>query len=464
MAQNFSLRKESELARFFLMRTTHVVKKTATTILVLAMNSSHTTSVPAYPNNAYNLNTDNGNINNDNKTNDNNNYARCVRFEKETPSALFSFENIYTNYTQCRKRKRNTRNALTFEENLEVHLHELYIALQNKTYEPRRSVCFTVLQPKPREIFAADFQDRIVHHILVSALEELYEPAFSPDSFACRKGKGTHKAVKHLQRNMRKITCNNNGRKRAYFLQLDIQNFFMSIDKNTLFKLIENKVTNHEKWSPDFKHDVLWIASKIIFHDPTLKFITKSPRHISILVPNHKSLINVEKGKGLPIGNHTSQFFANVYLNELDQFVKKELACTHYVRYVDDFVLLSKSKEQLLNWFWNIREFTQNQLSLKLKNEAKLLPLTNGVNFLGYIVRPNCTYVRKRVLCNFKKRLSQATKELTENKMLYFEKNSLEEKAFRSSFNSYKGHFKHANNFKIHAQTMNEFPFTKTYF
>ena len=122
------------------------------------MNSSQPTSVPSWPNNAYNLNNNNGNINNDNKSNDNNNYARCVQFEKETKSVLFTFENIYQSYTNCRKRKRNTANALKFEENLEQNLQELYYALNNKTYEPKRSVCFTVLKPKPREIFAADFR------------------------------------------------------------------------------------------------------------------------------------------------------------------------------------------------------------------------------------------------------------------------------------------------------------------
>ncbi|NMA44836.1 MAG: reverse transcriptase [Candidatus Diapherotrites archaeon] len=432
--------------------------------MVLAMDGSHTTSMPAYPNNAYNLNTDNGNINNDNKDNDNNNSARCVRFEKETPSALFSFQNIYNNYISCRKRKRNTVNALKFEENLEQNLQELYYSLNNKTYEPRRSVCFTVLKPKPREIFAADFRDRIVHHIIVGALETIFEPSFSNDSFACRKNKGTHKAVKHLQRNTRKITGGNFGRKRAYFLQLDISNFFMSIDKRILFSIIEKKVNNFSPWGVDFKVDLLWITKKLIFHDPASNFIQKSTKEISELVPTHKSLINVEKGKGLPIGNHTSQFFANVYLHELDFFVKNTLRVKHYVRYVDDFILLSESKEELLNWFWEIKDFVETHLALNLKNKVNLLPISNGIDFLGYIIKPWSVFVRKRVLHNFKKKLLTANKELLENKLFFFEKNSMEEKSFRSSFSSYLGHFKHANNFKLKQQVIKEFPFTKMCF
>ncbi|MFA6320066.1 MAG: reverse transcriptase/maturase family protein, partial [archaeon] len=424
----------------------------------------HTTSMPAYPNNAYNLNTDNGNINNDNKDNDNNNQARCVRFEKETPSALFSFQNIYNNYISCRKRKRNTVNALKFEENLEQNLQELYYSLNNKTYEPRRSVCFTVLKPKPREIFAADFRDRIVHHIIVSALETIFEPSFSKDSFACRKNKGTHKAVKHLQRNTRKIIGGNSGRKRAYFLQLDISNFFMSIDKQILFFIIENKVNSFSFFDNYFKKDLLWITKKLIFHDPAINFIQKSTKEISELVPNYKSLINVEKGKGLPIGNHTSQFFANVYLNELDNFVKKELKCKYYVRYVDDFILLSDSKKELLNWFWEVKDFVESRLFLNLKNEINLLPLSNGIDFLGYIIKPWSVFVRRRVLHNFKNKLLIANKELEESKIFFFEKGSFEDKAFRSSFSSYLGHFKHANNYRLKQQVIKEFLFTKVCF
>jgi len=412
--------------------------------MVLAMNGSHTTSMPAYPNNAYNLNTNNGNINNDNKDNDNNNQARCVRFEKETPLALFSFQNIYNNYISCRKRKRNTINALKFEENLEQNLQELYYSLNNKTYEPRRSVCFTVLKPKPREIFAADFRDRIVHHIIVGALGIVFEPGFSKDSYACRKGKGTHKAVKHLQRNMRKVIGGNSGRKRAYFLQLDISNFFMSIDKQILFSIIENKVNIFSGWDSDFKEDLFWITKKLIFYDPAINFIQKSTKAISELVPNHKSLINVEKGKGLPIGNHTSQFFANVYLNELDQFIKKELKCKYYVRYVDDFILLSESKEELLNWFWKVKYFVEVRLLLNLKNEINLLPISNGVDFLGYITRPWSVYVRKRVLNNFKQKIFEYNKLVVNGDLDDFDK-----KQFKATKASYFGHFKHANCFRI---------------
>ena len=131
----------------------------------------------------------------------------------------------------------------------------------------------------------------------------------------------------------------------------------------------------------------------------------------------------------MPIGNHTSQFFANVYLHELDFFVKNTLRVKHYVRYVDDFILLSESKEELLNWFWEIKDFVETHLALNLKNKVNLLPISNGIDFLGYIIKPWSVFVRKRVLHNFKKKLLTANKELLENKLFFFEKNSMEEKS-----------------------------------
>jgi RNA-directed DNA polymerase len=425
------------------------------------MNSSHITSVPLSGGNAYNMNANNGNINNNNKSNEN--YARCVRFEKEKEPGLFSFENIYNSYIECRKNKRNTINALKFEQNLDQNLQELYYSLKNRTFEPGRSVCFIVLKPKPREVFAADFRDRIVHHLIVGFLEKIFEPLFSKNSFACRKNKGTHKAVKHLQRDMRKITGSNTGKKRAFYLQLDIKNFFMSINKKILFSLIKKRVEDCSGWKLDFKKDLLWVTKKIIFHDPTNNFFQKTPFLVKF-VPCHKSLINVSNAKGLPIGNYSSQFFANVYLNELDAFVKRELDCSYYVRYVDDFILLSNSKEELLEWFWKIKDFLKSNLLLDLKTEVKLLPLSNGIDFLGYITKTNSVFVRKRVLKNFRNKLDSAKRFLGDNNLSFFEKGSFEEKDFQATFSSYLGHFKHADSYRLKQKILEDYPFTKKYF
>ncbi len=401
----------------------------------------HKSTVPSNTSNAYNLNSNNGNINNDNKTNDNNNGVRCVRSEKDT---IFGIENIYGAYEECRKRKRNTSNALRFEKDLEQNLFELHSSLNNKTYVPRRSVCFVVLKPKPREIFAADFRDRIVHHVLVNELEKIYEKKFIFDSYACRKEKGTHKAVKRLKKFTQYYSNKDKSYKRGYFLQLDIQNFFMSIDKEILFKLIENRVVSSDLFSKNQKEELLFLLKIVIFSCPQENFVKKSSKLMWEKIPKHKSLFNTEKHKGLPIGNYSSQFFANIYLHELDFFVKQKLRIKHYVRYVDDFILISKSKKLLLECFFKILFFVKNNLLLDLKKESIILPLTNGIDFLGYIIRPYCVYVRKRVLINFKRKIKQYNK-LVKNKEL----DDFVKKQFKATKASYLGHFKHADCFKL---------------
>ncbi len=404
----------------------------------IPQNSS---TVPSNTSNAYNLNSNNGNINNDNKTNDNNNGVRCVRSEKDT---ILGIENIYRAYEECRKGKRNNSNALKFEKNLEQNLFDLHSFLNNKTYVPRRSVCFVVLKPKPREIFAADFRDRIVHHILVKELEKIYEKRFIFDSYACRKGKGTHKAVKCLKKFTQSYQNSSKSYKRGYFLQLDVQNFFMSIDKKILFKLIKKRVVSSDLFSFNQKEELIFLLKIIVFSCPQENFVKKSREKYWEKIPKHKSLFNTEKNKGLPIGNYSSQFFANIYLHELDFFIKQKLRIKHYVRYVDDFILLSKSKSFLLDCFFRILFFVKSNLLLDLKKESILLPLTNGIDFLGYIIRPYSVYVRKRVLTNFKKKISSYN-ELVKNKEL----DDFDKKQFESTKASYFGHFKHANCFRI---------------
>lgn len=401
-------------------------------------------TVPSNTSNAYNLNSNNGNINNDDKTNYNNNGVRCVRSEKDT---ILGIENIYTAYKECRKRKRNTINALKFEKDFEQNLFELHSSLNNRSYVPRRSVCFVVLKPKPREIFAADFRDRIVHHILVKELEKIYEKRFIFDSYACRKNKGTHKAAKRLKKFTQFYKNSSKTYKRGYFLQLDVQNFFMSIDKKILFDLIKKQVLFSNLFSRNQKEELVFLLKIIIFSEPEKNFVKKSAKRHWDKIPKHKSLFNTEKGKGLPIGNYSSQFFANIYLHELDFFIKQRLRIKHYVRYVDDFILLSKSKEFLLSCFFRILFFVKNNLLLDLKKESKLLPLSNGIDFLGYIIRPYSIFVRKRVLNNFKSKIQEYNSLVKNDELSDFDK-----KQFLAAKASYFGHFKHADCFKIKQQ------------
>jgi retron-type reverse transcriptase len=324
-------------------------------------------------------------------------------------------------------------NALKFEINAEENILRLEKELKAKTYRPSRSILFFVKKPKSREIFAADFRDRVVHHILVGCLEPILEKVFIHDSYPCRKGKGTHRAVIRLQSFIRKVS--KNGNVRAYYLQLDIKSFFINIDKEILFGLIKRKTKNK---------DILWLAEVIIFHDCTKNYILRDEVNLFNKLRWEKSLFGKGNKTGIPIGNLTSQFFANVYLNELDQFVKHRLRCPYYIRYTDDFVLLDNSRERLAKWMEEISRFLESELRLKLNpRQTKLQPVSNGIDFVGYIVRRDYILVRRRVVNNMDRKFRRF--ERHGFKDLNYER--LEE--LRSSLQSYLGHFRWANSYRL---------------
>lgn len=311
--------------------------------------------------------------------------------------SLFSFENLHRQYVRCRQHKRWTRNARRFDVRLEEHLVQLQEELEGRTYYPSRSVCFLLKQPKFREIFAADFRDRVVHHVLVDALEPDWERRFIHDSYACRKGKGTHRAVERVQTFMRRVT--HNGTRPGYALQLDIQGFFFNIDKEILFQIVGKQIDD----------DALrWLARTIIFHDCTPGVVFKGNRALWRHIPPHKTLFGTGNVHGLPIGNLSSQFFSNVYLNELDQFAKHHLKVRHYLRYSDDFVLVHEDPAQLLAWREALAGFLADRLRLRLTNPlARPRLISNGLDFLGYIVRPDYLLVRRPVVNKIKVRLAE---------------------------------------------------------
>ena len=346
--------------------------------------------------NAWGMNFSNGNDNSNNKSSAY--YVRAVRSGK---CKLLSFATIYDAYIDCRRGKRGTINAIKFDYDLIGNLFDLALEIQKGTYLPSRSVCFVTNSPKLREVFAADFRDRIVHHLIVRELEKIYEPYFIYDSYASRKGKGIHIAANRLQKYMLKAT--KNRKQKAYYLQLDIRSFFMSIDKNVLFKIIYEKLKLYIQKNEFYRNEanaLLYLLKIVIFHDCTKNYLFKGDKSLLNQVPPHKSLFHIDKNKGLPIGNLTSQFFANVYLNELDQFVKHKLHCKYYLRYVDDFVLVSDKKNQLIEWKKLIEEFLYKKLLLGLRKDWKHGRVSDGVNFLGYIVRPDYKLVRNRVVNN----------------------------------------------------------------
>lgn len=353
----------------------------------------------------------------------------------------FNFKKLYLAYTLCRKNKRNTLNALKFELSAEKKLLQLKKRLKTQTYNPGRSICFVVTEPKIREIFAADFEDRIAHHLLVKCLEPIWESKFIYHSYACRKNKGAVKAVLDLKKTLKKHFLFS-----GYYLQINIRAFFMSIDKKILFALIQKKLKNPS---------LLWLAQKIIFHNPTENFLKKGQIKLFDLLPRNKSLFHTPPFRGLPIGNLTSQFFANVYLNEIDQYTKHTLKAENYFRYVDDMVLLHKNPRQLRAWSDKIDVFLQKKLNLALHPEKTILkPIKTGVNFVGYIVKPQYTLVRNRTVKKFKNKLWKFNQKiLTTNPVqpirLWTPELCLEFQKMLAVINSYYGVFKHADTFKL---------------
>ena len=315
---------------------------------------------------------------------------------------LFSLENLYRAYRQCRRRKRNTHNALVFERRLEDNLLDLHERLERGTYQPGRSLAFLVEKPKRREIFAADFRDRVAHHLLVAHLERTWERRFIHDSFACRRGKGTHGGVERLRSFARKVTCN--GTRRAWYLQLDVRGFFVTLDRRILWARLA---------AVERDPAVLWLLRLILFHEPTANCRFRGACRADFeRLPAHKTLFRTSTGCGLPIGNLTSQFGANVYLDALDQFVKHELKVRYYVRYCDDIVLLSADVTELEAWEHQIARFLDEQLRLRLNDRRKLRPISDGIDFLGYIIRPDYLLVRRRVVGALRERLWSAEREL----------------------------------------------------
>jgi retron-type reverse transcriptase len=290
--------------------------------------------------------------------------------------------------------------------NLEENISALALELESGKYRPGRSVCFVVTQPSPREIFAADFRDRIVHHLFVGELLDMAERMFVFDSFACRKNKGTHKAVARLQTYARKVT--KNFRAGGWYMKLDLASFFMSIDHNILFGLTLDVIERHSE-SDKWKKEMTELARIIVFHKPNENYWRKGNPELAKLIPPHKSLLFQSYQKGLPIGNYSSQFFANLYLNKLDHHIKRDLKCPHYVRYVDDLVFLSENREELEDCRKAVKTYLKKNLNLSLNNKKTVIqPIARGIDFLGYFLKAEKVYPKREVYGRYKNKLFQA--------------------------------------------------------
>lgn len=313
--------------------------------------------------------------------------TRALRAQRLPSADPHLFQQLVQAYLDCRRTKRNSASAQAFEAQAEHNLFQLHEELISGSYQPGRSVCFVITHPKPREVWAARFRDRIVHHLLYNHIAPRFHARFVADSCACIPGRGTLYAARRLEHQVRSIT--KNWSKPAHYLKCDLANFFVSIDKSVLLEQLQRHIA--EPW---------WIAlaETILMHDPRNDVDIRGTHRELCLVPPHKSLFNAADSHGLPIGNLSSQFFANVLLDDLDQFAKHQLRAPHYVRYVDDFILLHESP-QWLNQAKGQMVQLLDRLHLQINPSKTILqPISRGVDFVGHLIKPWRRITRRRTV------------------------------------------------------------------
>lgn len=349
----------------------------------------------------------------------------------------FTIEEVFASYYECRKSKRNSKGALQFELNLEENLISLWQEVKNGTWQPGNYTCFIVEKPVKREIFAAPFKDRIIHHILINRMNDAFEKYFIFDSYACRLNKGTHAAIKRVEHFIKSET--KNGKENCYILKLDIQGFFMAINKNLLYKKLCDFIDKN-----NFGKEEKYLCKKIVFSNSCNNCIKKSPQKAWNNLPKNKSLFFAQEDCGLPIGNLTSQVFANFYLTEFDHFIKSHLKVKKYVRYVDDFIIIHKEKKLLLFYVKLIKEFLKTHLYLTLHPKKIYIQKANyGVSFLGTFIKISHTVISNRTINNFKSKIK--------NYIFKVEQNPPSQKLkqdFFSCTNSYLGILSHYKTYK----------------
>ena len=353
---------------------------------------------------------------------------------------------LFNAYFAARQNKRNTCNQLKFEYSFESNLLALNDEIINRKYRPLPEMAFIVNKPVKREIFAADFRDRVVHHLLFGYLNPIMEKYFINDCYSCRNGKGTSYGINRVNSFIR--SCSMNYTKDCFILKLDIQGYFMSINRTKLFELI-NQILIKDKAkntiSPFDEQICNYLLRVIIFNDPAKNCRIKGNRESWKDLPKTKSLFYASDDCGLPIGNLTSQLFGNIYMTIFDHFVKRDLGVRYYGRYVDDFVLIHPDKEYLKSLIPQLSNFLLSTLKLTLHpDKIYLQHYSKGVKFLGAVIKPYRVYIANRTKGNFYQAIEKQNKIARDHKP-----SKEEQEAFLSSMNSYLGIMKHYKTYKL---------------
>lgn len=307
-----------------------------------------------------------------------------------------TIEAIYRAHCRARKGKTTRSSVVDVDLRPMVYVTHILNVLRDGIYVPSRFREFTVTDPKKRLVLALPYVDRIVHQWLIEEfIKPYYLPRFIKDSYACIPGRGSHAAVKCIQGYMRDM-CQRQGK--YYIVKMDISKYFYNIDRDVLFKILKRVITNQQ---------LLDLLHTIIFSD--------------------------EARVGIPIGNYTSQYFANIYLNELDQYCKHNLGVKYYVRYMDDFILLAPNKRKARRWYRAIQRYAEGYLHLKLNPKSCFYPSSHGLDFVGYKIMNNCL------------RLRQRSKRKLNNIIWNYQHDYTTEADFVTSIAAWLGHAGHAN-------------------
>lgn len=352
---------------------------------------------------------------------------------------------LYVAYYDARKHKSMRSYVRHWEANLKENMDMLCDDLLSRRYKPLPSKCFIVDYPKKREIFAAIFRDRVVHHLYFNYTHEIFERTFIADSYSCIKGRGTHYGIERLELFCRKES--RNWQRPCYAMHLDIRGYFMHIVRKRLLEIATcslRKMSTHriskdseKTWNDIRDFDlIIWLTEVIVMLDPRENCVIVGNEEDWIGLDPAKCMRYLAEGLGLPIENLTSQLFSNVYLNLLDQFIKRVLKCRYYGRYVDDGIIVSHDRDFLISLVPKIRQFLREELGLELHmGKLQISEVHEGVEFLGAYIRPWRTYISRRTLERIIKKLA----------LLDFTKPM---KVLRS-VNSYLGIFQHTASYRI---------------
>ncbi|MFA7718060.1 MAG: reverse transcriptase/maturase family protein [Candidatus Absconditabacterales bacterium] len=356
---------------------------------------------------------------------------------------------LFASYEVMKRGKSNKHTVIAFDINKEKEILQLYDELLHERYQISPYTCFLIYDPVPREIFAPHIRDRIIHHFIYTQLNPILEGLFLDNSYACRIGKGNHHAIHQVKKMLRAV--GDNYTQEAWVAKYDISGYFMSIDKTILSSLVKTILEDNQSRIP---YPFAWlrnIIQTIIINDPTLHYhrISYSKKRNSF--PRSKSLFASKAGTGLPLGNLTSQIFANIYLHELDIFVVQNLGIRQYGRYMDDFVLMHTDKSYLQNCIIQIERFLHERLHLQLHpNKRYFQPIRHGVTFCGVQIYPYYMFPRKRTIGRRKKKMYEWKSHPPDSYK--------EWELFRSTCNSYLGMLKHRSTYRLRIQMLSLLP------